>query len=110
MKTPLRSLCIALALTLGASTTALADHGRHGGYYGGPPRHHQHEGGYYRGSGWVGPAAVLAITGIAAGIAASTYYTPPPPPVYVQRQPVYIEAPQAVYVAPQPGYWRYPEY
>ena len=57
-----------------------------------------------------GPAAVLAITGIAAGIAASTYYTPPPPPVYVQRQPVYIEAPQAVYVAPQPGYWRYPEY
>ena len=110
MKTTISSLCIALVLTLGASTTALADHGYNGGYYDGPQRHHHHDGGYSRGSGWAGPAAVLAITGIAAGIAASTYYTPPPPPVYVQRQPVYIEAPQAVYVAPQPGYWRYPEY
>jgi hypothetical protein len=113
MKTTIRSLCIALALTLGASTTALADHGHrggnYGGYYGGPSRHH-HDAGYSRGSGWAGPAAVLAIAGIAAGIAAATYYTPPPPPVYVQQQPVYIEQPLPVYVAPQPGYQRYPDY
>jgi hypothetical protein len=116
MKTTISSLCIALVLTLGASNIALADHNYRGGYYngnyGGPPRHHYHDGGYSRGSGWAGPAAVLAIAGIAAGIAASTYYSPPPPPVYVQQpqQPVYIEAPQPAYVAPQPGYWRYREY
>lgn len=114
MKTTISSLCIALVLTLGASTTALADHGYRGGYYGGnyggPPRHYHHEGGYARGSGWAGPAAVLAIAGIAAGIAASNYYSPPPPPVYVQQQPVYIEQPQPVYVAPSRGYWRYSEY
>ena len=68
MKTTITSLCIALGLTLGVSTTALADHGRgrHGGYYGGPPRHH-HDGGHHRGSNWAGPAAVLAIAGIAVG-------------------------------------------
>ena len=64
MKTTIASLCIALGLTLGASTTALADHGYRGGYYDGPPRHHHHDGGYYRGSNWAGPAAVLAISGI----------------------------------------------
>lgn len=109
MKTTITSLCIALGLTLGVSTTALADHGhgRHGGYYGGPPRHH-HDGGHYRGSNWAGPAAVLAIAGIAAGVTAASYYAPPPQPVYVQPQePVYIEAPQPVYVAPPRGYWRY---
>ena len=63
------------------------------------------------GSNWAGPAAVLAIAGIAAGVAAASYYAPPPQPVYVQPQePVYIEAPQPVYVAPPRGYWRYSEY
>ena len=72
MKTTITSLCIALGLTLGVSTTALADHGhgRHGGYYGGPPRHH-HDGGYYRGSNWAGPAAVLACLGLPAPASAS---------------------------------------
>ena len=112
MKTTITSLCIALVLTLGASTTALADHGYRGGYYDGPQRHHHHhDGGYSRGSNWAGPAAVLAIAGIAAGVAAASYYAPPPQPVYVQPQePVYIEAPQPVYVAPPRGYWRYSEY
>lgn len=112
MKTTINSLCIALILTLGASTTALADHGYRGSYYDGPQRHHHHDGGYSRGSGWAGPAALLAIAGIAVGVAASNYYAPPPQPVYVQQpqQPVYIEAPQPGYAAPPSGYWRYSEY
>ena len=106
MKTTITSLCIALSLTLGAAGNALADHGHRGRYYDGPPRHH-HYGGDYRGNSWAGPAAVLAIAGIAAGIAAASYYTQPPPPVYVAPQePVYIEVPP-VYEAPRSGYWRY---
>ena len=117
MKTTITSLCLVLGLTLGASTSALADHEhwRHGGYYDDAPRHH-HDGGYQRGGNWAGPAAVLAIAGIAAGVLASNYYAAPAQPVYVQprepvyvqpQEPVYIEAPQPVYVAPSRGYWRY---
>jgi len=113
MKTTITTLCIALSLTLGASAPALADRGhhgdRHGGYQGryyAPPANYRggHDGGYYSRNRWAGPAAVLAITGIAAGIAASAYYAPNP--VYVTPpQPVYLEAPRPVYVVPQqPGY------
>ena len=80
MKTTITSLCIALALTLGASSPALADRGHrdHDRYYGnrhdyGPPRHYQQHREYRR--SWVGPAAVLAITGIAAGVALAAVAT-----------------------------------
>lgn len=106
MKTTITPLCIALSLTLGISAPALADHryrddyrgDYRGGYYESAPRHHH--GGHYRGgNGWVGPAAVLAITGIVAGVAASTYYAPRP--VYVAPpEPVYVPAPRPVYVVP----------
>lgn len=100
MKTTITSLCIALALTLGASSPALADRGHHEGHRGyyaprydyGPPRNHHHR--EYR-RGWVAPAAVLAIAGIAAGIAATTWYAPP-------AQGVYVAPP-----APAAGYWHY---
>ena len=54
---------------------------------------------------WRHAAAVLAITGIAAGIAASTYYAPAP--VYVAPQPVYVAPVRPVYSAPAAGYWNY---
>ena len=101
MKTIISSISIALCLALGVSTPALADRGHHRnghrGYYVPPPAHHH---GDHRGYGWAGPAALLAITGIAAGIAASNYYAPEP--VYVAPPPV-----QPVYSAPAAAYWNY---
>jgi len=105
------SLCIALAL--GASTPALADHGAYrgdyrGDYRGYPPRseYYDHHRGQSRGYGWVAPVAVLAIAGIAAGVAASNYYAPRP--VYVAPpRPIYVAPPQPVYVAPPSAYWNY---
>ena len=100
MKTTITSLCLVLSLGLGFSKPALADRGGYegGGYRGGyyapaaQQRHHNHGGYYgggsYRGYGWVGPAAALALTGIAVGVAASNYYSPPP---------VYVAQPQVVY-------------
>jgi hypothetical protein len=108
MKTTLTSFVIVLGLTLSAATPALADRGGHSrGYYGPQPhrdysrghaypRGHSHD----RRSNWVAPAAVLAITGIAAGIAAAAYYSPPPAPIYVAP-------PQPVYVQPPSAYWNY---
>ena len=108
MKTTTTSLCIVLGLALGCSTPALADRGDyrgdyrgdHRGYYA-PPQHDHHRGHHSRGYGWAAPAAVLAIAGIAAGVAASNYYAPrqayvaPAQPVYVAPQPVYVEPPSA---------------
>jgi hypothetical protein len=90
MKTNTTSLCIALCLALGASTPALADRGGQRGYYYQPAQHRDYHHGGSRGYGWVAPAAVLAITGLAVGLAASTYYAPP----------VQVVAPQPVYVPP----------
>lgn len=119
MKTISRSLCIALALA--TSTPALADRGDYrgdyrgdshagyrgdyraayrGDYRGGYARHgdyHQHRGNA-RGYGWVAPAVVLGIAGIAAGLAASSDYVP---------RPVYVAPAQPVYVAPPSAYWNY---
>jgi len=72
----LSTLCIAAVLALTATTSAQADWGRHGGYRG-----HGHH--YHGDSSWVGPAAVLAITGLAIGAAvASQNYYAAPAPVY----------------------------
>ncbi len=83
------ALLLSALLAFGGISTAQADW-RHGGYdrhdYR-PPMHHHH-GHRHGGVSWVGPAAALAITGIAIG--AATYgrayaapapvYTAPPPP------------------------------
>ena len=114
MKTTITSLGIALCLALGAATPALADHGHDRGYHRPAPRHYnggdyrpappRYDQGHRRGHGWVGPAALLAVAGIAAGIAASTYYAPAQ--AYVEPQPVYV-APRPVYGGPTAGYWNY---
>lgn len=127
MKTTTTSLCLALSLALGFSTPALADRyayrddfGRQRGYDANAERHH-HRWRHERNDRWVAPLAILALTGIAVGIAASTqgppprpvYVEPPPPPprVYAPAYspayaPVYgpaygtVYAPAPVYVAP----------
>ncbi len=100
------SLCLAALLTLGASTTALADRGRHDGYrhnnHHQYNNHHNHNSHHYRsGSSWAGPAAILAITGLAIGAAAysSQAYSAP---VYVAPPP-----PRPVQVLPDNGSWYY---
>jgi hypothetical protein len=84
------ALCLAIALALGVNGTAQAEHHHHGhggGYYAPPPdygyyRHREH----HHSSSWVGPAAVLAITGLTLGAMAynrasePVYVAPPPPP------------------------------
>ena len=72
------ALLIATTLTLTTATSAQAEWGHHGG-------HHRHgHGHHYRGGsgGWVGPAAVLAITGLAIGAAVASQQTYAPAPVY----------------------------
>jgi len=72
------ALCIAATLAMTLNTSAQADWGRHHG--GG----HGYGYGYPSGSGWVGPAAVLAITGLAIGaaVASQQQYSYAPAPVY----------------------------
>jgi len=91
------ALCIAATLAMTINTTAHADWGRHdGGFRGYEPMHHQH---YRGGSGWVGPAAVLAIAGLAIGtaVASQSYYAP---------APVYSPPPRPMPVADY-GTWYY---
>lgn len=109
MNTIIKPISIALCMVLCTTTPALADRGHDRSHYRPAPRHH--DGGHHRGYGWAGPAALLAITGIVAGIAASNYHAPAP--VYVEPLPIYV-APQPVYVAPRTadaapaaGYWHY---
>lgn len=68
------ALALAATLALTATTSAQADWGRHHGGH----RHHGHH--HHHGGGWVGPAAVLAITGLAIGaaVASQNYYAPAP--------------------------------
>jgi len=97
------ALLLAASLALGSIGTAQADWGRHGGYRDyrpGPDYHHRHHG-YRAGPGWVGPAAVLAIAGLAVGAAAYNQYQPAP--VYVAPPP----PPMPVRIQPVPGNWYY---
>lgn len=68
------ALLVAATLALSFTTSAQADWGHHHG------GHHGH--GHRSGSGWVGPAAVLAITGLAIGAAVASQNTYAPAPVY----------------------------
>jgi len=93
MKTTPASLCLALSLALGLSTPAFADRdyyrddfGRQRGYHADGERHHHRSRHAARSYRCVAPLAILALTGIAVGIAASTQ-SPPPRPVYVEPPP-----------------------
>ena len=90
------ALILSASLLAGAAGSAQADwgHGR-GGYYAPPPHHHHH----HRERNWVGPAAVLAITGLALGAAAYSNSYAAPTPVVVAPPP------QPVYVAPARESW-----
>lgn len=96
------ALCLAISLSLAAGGTAQADWGRHGGYDDYRPphefRYEHHDHGYRRGPNWVGPAALLAITGLAVGAAAYSQYRP---------APVYVAPPPPVRFQPRPGTWYY---
>jgi hypothetical protein len=70
------ALCIAATLAMTATTSAQADWGRHHGGQG----YGNH--GYRSSPGWVGPAAVLAITGLAIGAAVASQRSYAPAPVY----------------------------
>jgi len=94
------ALCLAISLALGTAGTAQADWGgRHGGYDNhrpGPEYRHDH--GHRGGRDWVGPAAILAITGLAIGAAAYSQQRP---------EPVYVAPPPPVRVQPASGNWYY---
>ncbi|MBL8429476.1 MAG: hypothetical protein JNJ95_06270 [Dechloromonas sp.] len=90
------ALFIAATLAITSSTSALADRGhRHGGYGHG---HHGHRGSH----SWAGPAAVLAIAGLAIGAAVASRNSYAAPPTYS-----YTETPAYAYT-PEPTYYRTP--
>lgn len=86
------SLLLSAALFAGSISTAQADWGYRRGYYSPPPMHHHH---HRERNDWIGPAAILAITGLAIGAAAynSNHYEPPAPSY----------GPQPVYAPPAPA-------
>ncbi len=82
---------ISASLLVGSIGSAQADWGHHRGYYGPPAPMHRHGG-----DRWIGPAAILALTGLAVGAAAysnNVYATPAPAPVYTPPAPVYVAPP-----------------
>ena len=93
---------LSLIAILGLTTIspASADWGHHRDFRPPMPFREQHHEHHERRGNWVGPAAVLAITGLALGAAAYSHAQPAPQPVYV--------APQPVYTPPAPrGMWYY---
>ena len=92
----LTAILVATSLALTTTSVAYADGGRHHGWHGNQRHHHHHH--HRSGPNWVGPAAVLAIAGMAIGSAAySNAYAAPAPvysaPVYVPPAPVYSAPP-----------------
>ena len=98
------TLCLAISLMLGTVATAQADKGRNDGY-----RPHQqdygrhYDQGYRSNRGWGGPAALLAITGLAIGAAVFSQANAAP----VYAAPVYSPPPRQVQAAPAAGNWYY---
>lgn len=98
------SLSLVALLTLGTSATVQADWGRHGGYRqhdNHHDRHHHNRHHHRSGSSWAGPAALLAITGLAVGAAAYSSQ--------VHSTPVYVAPPppRPIQVVPDNGSWYY---
>jgi len=95
------ALCLAATIAMTAALPAQADWGRHRGDFR-PPMHHHH----HRGGAWVGPAAVLAIAGMAMGAAAYSNAYAAPTPVY--SAPAYAPATPVYAAPPAPGgVWYY---
>lgn len=96
-------LCLAAALAMSINTSAQADWGRHRSDFRPPMPKHDHH--YHRG-GWIGPAAIMAIAGVAISTAAYSNAYAAPAPVYAT--PAY-SAPTPVYVTPAPpaSVWYY---
>lgn len=94
------ALCLALSVAIGTSSTAQADWGRHDEHRSNRhERHHKnHDHDYRQRSNWVGPAAILAITGLAIGAAAYSQ---------ANAAPAYIAPPQPVQPPPDSGNWYY---
>lgn len=90
----LTAILVATSLALTTTSVAYADGGRHHGWHGHQRHHHHH---HRSGPNWVGPAAVLAIAGMAIGSAAYSNAYAAPAPVY--SGPVYAP-PAAAYSAP----------
>lgn len=77
------ALLLSAVLTLGGIGSAQAEWGHRGHHHG-----HHHHGHHRHGGGhWVGPAAVLAITGLALGAAAYHNAQAAPAPVYTAPPP-----------------------
>jgi len=93
---------LAICLALGTAGTAQADRGRHDGYRQHHHGHH-HQHGHRHGTNWAGPAAILAITGLAIGAAA--YNQAYAAPAYVA--PAYNPPPRAVQAPAESGTWYY---
>ncbi len=102
------ALLLSASLLAGSIGSAQADWDHRREHYGRPPayyqqQHHQQHNHHHR-NNWVGPAAVLAITGLALGAAAYNNSYTAPAPVYVEAAPapVYVAAPP-----PRPRLWYY---
>jgi len=95
-------ICLTAILAITANTPAQADWGRH---HGGHRHHHRSE------STWIGPAAVLAITGMAIGAAAYNHAYATPAPVYTPPPTVYpappVTAPTWYYCGSSGQYYPY---
>lgn len=93
-------LSLAISLTLLTAGTAQADWGgRHDDYR---PRsqEYRHHHAYDRGSSWAGPAALLAITGLAIGAVAYNQ---------ANATPAYVMQPRPVQPPPDSGSWYFCE-
>lgn len=98
------ALTLTLSLALGSIENAQADWGRHERAERHRDHHHHHE--HRRGQNWAGPAALLAITGLAIGAAAYNHATVAP----VQSFPAYTPPPQRpIQMQPESGNWYYCE-
>ena len=94
------TLCLAISLALATMGTAQADRGHHDGGY----RQHQRDYGHgHRSSNWRGPAAFLAITGLAIG--AIAYSQANAAPVYTA--PAYTPPPHPIQAPAESGSWYY---
>ena len=95
------TLCLVISLSLATSGIAQADWGHHRDHRpdGYQYRHYQnHDYADRHRSNWVGPAAILAITGLAIGAAAYSQ---------ANAAPVYMAAPQPMQPPPPTGNWYY---